>query len=258
MEPVHTGHHMYMRASAVRAGWACAVVAALWSVGLTSIGGAHWSGYSQVHQWVSELGERGAPDGAAVNWLGFFPAGVLVAAAVMLLARAFRFSTLATVGVLVVGFAEAVGYIGSAAAPCDLGCPATGGSLTQAVHNAVSVMNYAGVAVGAVCVAAALRGRRPWRPVRAASLVTAIVVTLSGPVMLVPAFADGRGLVQRVVEVVILTWFVVLGAVAERVVAYETASSRLTAPSTALREAARIDGSMPRPQRMPSSLRAST
>ena len=138
-----------------------AFVAAGWALALVVVAGAHRSGYSHASQYISELGEYGSTDGRWVSWLGFFPIGVLAAAASLLVQPKLRPSRLLAIGVAAVGLATFVGYGGSAVWRCDTGCPETGGSTAQDMHLLVSAVDWLGVMVGFVCTAIAMRSIRP-------------------------------------------------------------------------------------------------
>ncbi len=141
-----------------------------------TVAGARRDGYSHVRQAISELGERGAPGGAAVSHVGFAAIGSLTVAFAALAASALRrgrgaapaaggglvtaprrdqarpagrgprpYGGLAIAGVVgIVGVGLA--YLVAAAARCDPGCPDRG-STTQAVHNAGGAVEYLSFAV---------------------------------------------------------------------------------------------------------------
>ncbi len=195
----------------VRTGAACAFLAAAWVLVLVVVAGAHRHGYSHVSQYISELGQRGSSDGWWVSWLGFFPVGVLAAAASLLVQPALKTSRLVAIGVAAVGISTFVGYAGSAVWRCDPGCPETGGSSTQDLHYFVSALDFVGVLAGFVCTAMGLRGRRQWRALFRLSVLGAVGIGGVGPFLTGDALMDVHGLVQRVLEAIVWCWFIALG-----------------------------------------------
>ena len=93
--------------------------------------------------------------------------------------------------------AAGVAYLVSAVFPCDPGCPSTG-SLTQAVHNAFGLLEYAGAVAGFGLLARALRSP--------ACALAALLVAAGWAGMLLPSLAPFRGASQRVAEGAIFLW----------------------------------------------------
>jgi Protein of unknown function (DUF998) len=75
-----------------------AVLALLWVLFLTLLGGAQFSGYSHAAQFISELGAGHAPHEQLVRWAGFLPAGSLLLVFCAAAWAALPRSTLATLG----------------------------------------------------------------------------------------------------------------------------------------------------------------
>lgn len=190
------------------------MVAPVWSVFVTIVGGARYPGYSHVSQFISELGAHGARDGFAVSWGGFFVVGTLAGLGGVLLWPTFRFAALAAVGVALAGLSTTLGYVGSAVWRCDFGCPEDMHSSTQSMHFGVSAADLVGVAIGVALVAWALRGSADWRWLARFSAVVAAVVWVGGFVMLSPSVEDVAGLFQRIIELTTYVWFFVVGRTA--------------------------------------------
>jgi len=109
-------------------------------------GGALKPDYSHIAQYISELNETGTPYAGIVSWFGFFLFGAL--ASVLLIATAHNAPVR---GISRIGYwllmAEPIAYIGSALAPCDVGCPADG-SLSQLMHNTLAVLTILSTTLG--------------------------------------------------------------------------------------------------------------
>lgn len=177
-------------AGLVVAGLALALVVAV-------VGGASYPGYDHVSQYISELGARGAPTGAAVSWLGFLPTGVLLVAGCGLAAVSMRARPLVAVGfVLLAGYGS--GYALSAPLPCDFQCGrGASPSAGQMAHELMGVVTYLSGIVGLAVLAVGL-ARQPTRAVAAVVAVCAVAAFLAFGVM---AGAEAvRGLAQRVLE----------------------------------------------------------
>lgn len=93
-------------------------------------------GYSHMKHTISELGEMGAPDQHFVAFGFFLPIGVLlVIVAYLLQSTSTPTSALA--------LCIAIGYIGAAVFPCDVGSPLSG-TTRQAAHNLAGAIEYIG------------------------------------------------------------------------------------------------------------------
>ena len=88
-------------------------------------GGALKPNYSHVAQYISELNEAGTPYAGIVSWLGFFLFGALASVLLIVIAPKAPVRGISLVGYWLL-MAEPIAYIGSALAPCDVGCPADG------------------------------------------------------------------------------------------------------------------------------------
>jgi Protein of unknown function (DUF998) len=189
-----------------------AVVAVALALATPVLGASARPGYDHCAQYISELGERGAPHAAWVNLGGFLPIGaltVLFAGLAAVAADRWR----ARVGLLSfsgVGLA----YVVAAFFPCDPGCPSPG-SATQQIHSSGALGEYLGGGIGlwlardARVLGAPLAPR--WLPPVAASV--ALLAFLG---MLTPALVPLRGLVQRSAELALFGWLAVAGSNAWR------------------------------------------
>ena len=121
---------------------------------LMLLGGAALKpGYSPLSQYISELGATGSAHAQAISLFGFIPVGVLAALLLFAFAPMAPVSGASRFGYWLLLF-EPLAWIGSALAPCDLGCP-IGGSLSQSLHTLLGVFTYLGTALGLVLLATA-------------------------------------------------------------------------------------------------------
>lgn len=93
-------------------------------------------GYRHLKHTISELGEMGAPDQRFVAFGFFLPIGVLLVIVAYLLQSASAPTS-------VLALCIAIGYIGAAVFPCDVGSPLSG-SARQAAHNLAGAVEYIG------------------------------------------------------------------------------------------------------------------
>ena len=163
---------------------------------LMLLGGAALKpGYSPLSQYISELGATGSAHAQAISLFGFIPVGVLAALLLFAFARTVPVSGASRFGYWLLMF-EPLAWIGSALAPCDLGCP-IGGSLSQSLHTLLGVFTYFGTALGLLLLATTPAIRPPTRVlwVALAGLWLLLFVLMG----LEPLHA-WRGLLQRLAE----------------------------------------------------------
>jgi hypothetical protein len=190
--------------------WAmfCGVLGALWMLAMVIVGGATYPGYSHVAQYISELGANGAPQGAAVSWLGFLPVGILISAFALfawLAAPRNVLSGIGFVGVLLF----AVGYIAAAFFRCDYGCRPEEPSASQMMHNMFGLLGYV---FAPVCLLLLGLAARKWEKAGLVSTwaFVSAVVALIGLFTMAPT-SPVLGLSQRAIETAMLSWVVVCG-----------------------------------------------
>jgi hypothetical membrane protein len=114
---------------------------------VTAISAALRPGYSHTTSFISELGASGTPHAPIMNYLGFVPAGLLLAAFGISLMSITPRHVLAVAGsALVVLFG--LGVAASGIFSCDPGCPVSGGSLENAIHNGIGPLAFIALACG--------------------------------------------------------------------------------------------------------------
>ena len=182
-----------------------AVSAFVLLIGLTLVGGSVTANYSHVSQFISEFGASGAPNANAFSWGGFFPVGVLVCLAALMLWRALPRSKLMFAVLLAVAM-FGISYVVSAVYPCDVGCQPAHPSRSQIVHDLVGLLAY--VCLPPALLAFAWRTRR-WPNAKYVTFFAAVggIVALLG---LVALFTTDKnlGLVQRVMESFFFVWLI--------------------------------------------------
>jgi hypothetical protein len=147
--------------------------------------------YSHVQRTLSELGESGARDARWAAWGVFLPVGLALGVVALQLSERDGVAALLALSL-------SVGYLGAAFFPCDPGAPLSG-SWRQQLHTLAGAVEYGGGALMLLGLADA-QGSVLY-------LSCALAVSAGGLALMLPALARVRGLVQRVVELVL---FVVL------------------------------------------------
>jgi hypothetical protein len=143
--------------------------------------------YSHVGQTISELGEHGSATEKPAAFGVFLPFGVMMAA----IAYQSRINEPA----LLLAGAMAVGYIGAAFFPVDAGAPIFG-TWRNGLHWLAGIIEYVG-AIAAFSIA----DTASEFPIE--TLKYAVIAGLAA--MNIPGLRNYRGLLQRVVEVAMLT-----------------------------------------------------
>lgn len=151
--------------------------------------------YSHISQYISELNATGSAWSWQIGYLGFLPLGSLGFVLMLVVAPSARLTGVSEVGYWFL-IAEPVVYVGSAFAPCDLGCPSEG-SLSQNIHNILSAITLLITTTGLVLLSF---NKRLTPSKRAGWLALAAVFITLYTLALVPDFASWRGLSQRLAE----------------------------------------------------------
>ena len=151
--------------------------------------------FSHTGQYISELNARGSAWSWQIGYFGFLPLGIIGLALLLAVAPHTKLTGVSHLGYWLLA-AEPIAYIGSAFAPCDLGCPSTG-SLSQNIHNVLSVATLCATTSGLVFLSLnqrlSLAGRVGW-------LVLATTFATIYTLALVPDLDQWRGLMQRLAE----------------------------------------------------------
>lgn len=163
-------------------------------------------GYSHLIHTISELGETGAIDARAVNWLAFFPIGILIwlfAAGLWLEFHAAAGGAKAALAFAGLGF----GYAGAAVFPCDPGAPAWGSWRNQ-LHILCGALEYGGGGIGLLMFANVFAELPDWVAFAAPTKYAGWAVLLIGMTLAQPS--RFRGVQQRVVETLLFGWMLAM------------------------------------------------
>ena len=151
--------------------------------------------YSHFSQYISELNALDTSWSWQIGYLGFLPLGLLGVLLLLIVVSQAKLSGSSQIGSWLL-VAEPVAYIGSAFAPCDLGCLSTG-SLSQNTHNLLSLVTLPVTTLGLVLLSL---DKRLTLVKRIGWLALAVTFITLYALALVPDLAPWRGLLQRVAE----------------------------------------------------------
>lgn len=172
--------------------------------------------YSHIHQFISELGAIGSPHAAIMNYVGFVPAGLLVASSGLALSRVLPREPLIFVcSGLVMLFG--LGVATSGVVSCDPGCPQDGGSLQNAIHNRIAPAAFLCLIVAAGILAARFRTLQSWGSLAKYSAASALL----GLLLLVALAStletrNMTGMWQRLLLLVLFSWCALVSVKAYR------------------------------------------
>lgn len=167
--------------------------------------------YNHVANFISELGATGTANAALMNYAGFVPAGLMLAAFGVALASALPKHRLTVAGAALIAlFGCGVAVSGFIA--CDAGCPQTGGSIENLAHNSIAPIAFLCLILGAGILGIHFRRLSAWRGLSAYSLITSALALCF--VIALASSLDTRaltGLWQRLLLGVSFLWCAVIG-----------------------------------------------
>jgi hypothetical membrane protein len=177
---------------------------------VTAVSAALRPDYSHTTSFISELGASGTPHAPIMNYLGFVPAGLLLAAFGISLVSVTSGHVLAVAGsALVVLFG--VGVAASGILSCDPGCPVSGGSLENALHNGIGPLSFIALTCGVGLLGIDFRRLPYFRPFSLYSFVTSVLGLLL--LVAIVSSLEAReltGLWQRLLLATLFLWCVVI------------------------------------------------
>lgn len=166
--------------------------------------------YSHVADFISELGATGTPYADLMNYAGFLPGGLMLAAFGVALVQVLPRGRATTLAALLVALSGA-GVAASGVYSCDPGCPQNGGTVENRIHNAIGPFTFLCLSIGPGILGLRFRHDLVWRGLWVYSLLTAIL-----GLCLLAALAgslDTRaltGLWQRLLLAVLFLWCAVV------------------------------------------------
>jgi hypothetical membrane protein len=178
---------------------------------LVVVCGALRPGYDHATQFISELGESGGSHADLMNFVGFIPSGILLAAFGASLATVVPRTAASVCGALLMT-TFGLGMSAAGVYPCDPGCPRQNLSFAAILHQVVSIIALVAGTVGTGFWAYRFRSLPAWRSLwryTAASSVIAFVL-----LMATNASAESRaftGVWQRLLLATLFLWCAIVG-----------------------------------------------
>ena len=168
--------------------------------------GALRPGYDPIDQFISELGETGGLHAPMMNVIGFMAGGAMILLFAIAVWRSLPRSALTTIGSLLIAV-FAVNMFSAGIWSCDVGCPTSGGSPEQQLHDIVSVIAFPALIIGTLTWSAWLMRQADWRGFGNYSLVTGLAaICLLVAMIASEATRELTGLWQRLFLLVLFVW----------------------------------------------------
>ena len=188
----------------------CGIVGPILFIVVILVFGLLRPGYDPIRQYMSELGEVGAPNAIAYNMPAFL-LGLLMIAFAFGLHRGIsegKGSKLVPILIAVSG----VGWVGSSFFRCDAGC--VNESVTGRMHDLTGMIAVFPLLIAPLAILPRLKKDNRWQSHRPFSLIMGALAVILFAVMFTaavsPALEPYRGLIQRLTFFTPLLWIEVM------------------------------------------------
>ena len=173
-------------------------------------------GYSHATNMISELGAAGTPHAAVMNYAGFIPAGVVLAAFGIGLIGALPPRRVARVAAHLVTL-FGIGIAAAGVFSCDPGCPQAAGSVSNRIHDAIAPPTFLALIAGAAILAIEFRRNPEWRHLALYSFATSgVALTFLIALALSLESRALSGVWQRLMLATMFSWCAIIGVRAYR------------------------------------------
>jgi len=166
--------------------------------------------YNHIHEFISELGATGTPYADLMNFVGFIPAGIMMALFGISLFHLPKHLMKGIGASLIILFGVGVVIAGSFS--CDPGCPQQGGSFENSIHDGISGPAFLSATTGILLIGISFRRSPFWKALWVYSLVSALLAYSF--IFLLINSLDSRiytGLWQRLLIATIFLWCGIVG-----------------------------------------------
>ena len=167
--------------------------------------------YNHVDQFISDLGATGTSHADLMNFAGFIPSGVIMAAFGTALWMLLPKHILGRIGAsLIILFA--IGLIIAGIFSCDPGCPQQGGSVENSIHDAIAGPMFLSAITGLLLFGISFRKFSGWKRLSNYSLISAVLCY--GFFVLLISSLESRnltGIWQRLILLTIFLWCGIVG-----------------------------------------------
>lgn len=157
----------------------CGVAAPVLRLGLILLLGWLHPSYSQLNDYISELGAPDSPYAAIMNYVGIGAVGVLLMIFSLPLGRNPLHGRLATTGGTLL-FLSGAAFVAVGLFPCDrAGCATAGSSAVMQAHILAGFVGMTAQALAPLAIGGGLFARAAHRPYSVASLILGLVSIVS-------------------------------------------------------------------------------
>ena len=166
--------------------------------------------YSHFHHFVSELGATGTPRAWLMNFVGFVPAGLLIAGFGASVGVELPRRRLASIGAFLICIFGG-GMALSGLVSCDVGCPQVGGSVQNLMHDRIAPPTFLSGSLAAISLGLAFRSMPTLRSLWAYSVASGLLgLAFLAAVASTLESRSFTGLWQRLLLATLLTWCAVM------------------------------------------------
>jgi hypothetical membrane protein len=169
-------------------------------------------GYSHISEFISELGATGSPNAYLMNFAGFIPSGLMIIflGISLILTLPKKFQTLAG-SVLITAFGICMIVVGIFSNDYPE-LPEEAGSLSNRIHNQVSLLMFLFVIIGIFILGISFRKLPSWRRLGLYSVVTSFIsFGLLVTFIISIQTLTYTGMWQRLFLISIFLWFRAVG-----------------------------------------------
>lgn len=187
------------------------LVGPVWFAAVVTLCAALRPDYHHAHQFISELGATGSPHAWLINYAGFLPLGLSIAGFGASLRSTLPRRVSTAIGALLV-ILFGVGIAASGVISCDIGCPQTGGSVENAIHELIGPLSFVSGSLAAIALGIGFRSLPRWRRLSTWSIASGVLgfclLAALGSTLETRVFT---GLWQRLLVTVLFAWCAVVG-----------------------------------------------
>lgn len=185
----------------------CGIMGILLFVFAVLFGSFQVEGYSHISQYISESYAEGVPNNQISRFVGYIPAGILIALFCIGALKFLPKSKNISVGLIGLAIFYGLGTVLTASFPCDPGCPMSSDnvSTSQAIHNFSGGIMYA---LAPFCLLLIGQGlQKAQHAFGKTTLFLGLISLVFSYRILFNPEGGNVGLMQRFAEVSFLIWF---------------------------------------------------
>ncbi|SKB77994.1 DUF998 domain-containing protein [Maribacter arcticus] len=166
--------------------------------------------YSVISQYISESFASNTEYGWYLQYFGYVPSGILIAAFCITAPKYLPESKLIIAGFLGLVIFYGIGTVTVGLFPCDAGCPTNiiDSSAAQLIHNAAASLTYIFLPICILGIGLGLKKFEAFKRLSQISMATGIISAIFIFVLFSNPESGYRGLLQRVIETSFITFII--------------------------------------------------